>query len=497
MKIHNFRVGFATNSSSSHSIVMIPPELVGTVKGIYDGPTDSYGWDWFRLVTEEDKMRYLAAQFITKFVTSDGDRDLIVERFEQEVPGMFDGYDLVGTEKSYTSGGQTHTYMDRSYPSIDHQSVFGLNYVDGPLMDRMIDFFKSPRVVVLGGNDNCDEDDHLLNAVPGADPLKVFNAMMTDGRDIRLKVEGPYWSLFDPSNGTKTRMSLDTECPDYEKSITPELVDLKITDYCGRGCNFCYQASTTEGLHGSYDDIVRVLDMLSEMNVFEVAIGGGEPTDHPDFARIIRAANDRKIIPNFTTLSDRWLLDDDIMAAVGEFVGGIGVSCSDAKALALVEKIKKNVHAKRPSGRWNGPVISAQHVLGAVPLTVTADFLEKAFESRIPVLLLGFKEVGFGADYARHDDSTTEVVLKLALSNAQQNYHWPQLSVDTALVDQYPDLMSAIGVPEALITSPEGKFSCYVDAVERTMGPSSYIEKVAMNPLAADTEAFKTVYAGY
>lgn len=460
---------------------MIPPDMVGKIREI---PDDEYGWDHFRLVSEEQKIRYLAAQFICQFVDSAEDRDLIVSHFEKYVPGLFDNCDLVGEERSYESGGKTYTYIDRSYPTVDHQSAFCLSKVDQQMLDSMTNFFMDPRVVVLGGNDNTDSHS---NVVDGATEIPFFSALMTDGTKVRLKTEGPYWVMFG-RNGTKARISLDPNVPDYTKSLTPELVDVKITDYCGKGCKFCYQSSTKDGKHASYEDIVKIFDMLAEMEVFEVALGGGEPTDHPDFIKILAAAGERGIVPNFTTLSDRWLNDPDVIDAVNKYVGGIGVSCSDHKALALRSQIRKAVS-------WH-VVVSAQHVLGAVPLTVTAKFLDEAFGKHIPVLLLGFKEVGFGAQYNRHDDSSTEVVLKLAIDQAKENCY-PQLSVDTALINQYPQLLDALGVPDALITSPEGKFSCYIDAVSMQMGPSSYVEQNEMEILPETVDAFKTNYARY
>jgi len=71
------------------------------------------------------------------------------------------------------------------------------------------------------------------------------------------------------------------------------------------------------------------------------------------------------------------------------------------------------------------------------------------------------------------------------------------LSVDTAFVDKNPGLLEALSIPEALVSSPEGKFSCYVDAVEGLMGPSSYIPKQDMTPLAENTEAFIRQFATY
>jgi hypothetical protein len=56
LKIHNVRRGFATNSSSSHSIVVLPakhpvPDEVSDGDG-------GYGWEDFVLTSPEEKARY-------------------------------------------------------------------------------------------------------------------------------------------------------------------------------------------------------------------------------------------------------------------------------------------------------------------------------------------------------------------------------------------------------------------------------------------------------
>lgn len=497
--IHNFRVGFATNSSSSHSVILLPPDLIGRVGEIDTDASYGYGWDFFRLVSPEQKLRYLAAQFFSNYGREEGQRDIrdtILRRFEELLPGYTAEVKAEHGLDYERSEWEQENYPDRPAhwygPSVDHQSVFQFDREFNPkLLEDLIKVFQSDRVVVLGGNDNSD---YATNTVDGADKAEFLAAFATDDGRYVMKEDGPYWIAFDPKKGTKLRFSIEPEDfsgAAYAKASTPELVDLKITNFCGKGCNFCYQSSTPEGLHAPLDEILKTLDVLTAMKVFEVAIGGGEPTDHPDFVAILHACRDRKIKPNFTTMSDRWLNDDAVVQAVKECVGGVGVSCHDKKGLRLVDAIKKKV------GGWDGANVMAQHVFGSVPLDVTCDFINEAFKSYTPVLLLGYKEVGFGKDYARHDLGSNDAVatfIKLAVEKVRGR---ASLSVDTAIVDQYPDLITALGVPNALVTSPEGKFSCYIDAVDRLIGPSSYVEKTTMTPLPQTVDDFKAVFAGY
>ena len=58
-------------------------------------------------------------------------------------------------------------------------------------------------------------------------------------------------SLFDRSNGTKVRFAIGP----YTKAKRPELVDIKITDFCPAMCPACYMGSTPSGEHSSMENI--------------------------------------------------------------------------------------------------------------------------------------------------------------------------------------------------------------------------------------------------
>lgn len=469
--ISNFRAGFATNSSSSHSVVLLPEDQIGmhTDEGDIDG---QFGTGDFQIVSEKGKMLYLAAA-------------LFSESFDDEQKQQFKDYfgPHVHDLESKMEGGY-NLY-------VDHQSALSRPPRFSTMFAKYLtNIFMSPRVVVLGGGDDGSrylEDLQRDSREPLLDDLK-------SGYKVRIKDDGDNLILFNKRTGNKMRIS-ENPAP-YVKSVTPELVDLKITNYCEAGCEFCYQASTPKGKHAPLADIKRIVDQLRAMNVFEIAIGGGEPTEHPYFTQILEYIGDGAdyrddgIKPNFTTYTNKWLDDSEIVRAVQRNVGGIGVSCSSAADLELAYEIKAKV-----TSQWNQrPEVMAQHVLGSVPLHQTAEFLDAAFKAKMPVLLLGFKEVGFGRDFQRHDVGDVAMFLKMAVQKAGKGV---KLSVDTALVDQYPDLCKALGVPEALVTSPEGKFSCYIDAVTGKMGPSSYVSPKTMDVLPKTVDGIKAAYAAY
>src|ERR1035437_3839147 len=287
MKIHNVRLGHATNSSSTHSIIYTDYP-VGD-KDVYDG---EFGWNHFTAASLETKKLYLASTLYSnlKYQVSN-DIAMAVVR------------DWVGVSLTPSTYGGVEE-------NIDHQSIFRLpvEYSGKGIHKQFFDEFKEymlkDGIVILGGNDNSEDSHPLLSSNK---KIELPIPTDTNAELVARKDDSGYWTLFNREAGTKIRFSFN----DFEyspvRASTPELVDLKITDYCTEGCAYCYQDSTPEGSHAKKQDIMSILYALADAEVFEIAIGGGETTDHPDFAEIVNMAKYYKITPNFTTKSLKWL----------------------------------------------------------------------------------------------------------------------------------------------------------------------------------------------
>lgn len=83
---------------------------------------------------------------------------------------------------------------------------------------------------------------------------------------------------------------------------------LQLTNRCDAGCTGCYTnatpaSSSTQRASPEWglDEWKRALDVLAEMRVFHVALGGGESADLPWLPEIARYARAIGIIPNLTT----------------------------------------------------------------------------------------------------------------------------------------------------------------------------------------------------
>jgi hypothetical protein len=79
MKIHNVRAGFATNSSSSHSIVMLAPGHHVTTD---EHSRFEYGWENFTLSDPASKTAYLAVQLRRALERSEIPSHTAVQHYE-------------------------------------------------------------------------------------------------------------------------------------------------------------------------------------------------------------------------------------------------------------------------------------------------------------------------------------------------------------------------------------------------------------------------------
>jgi len=160
-------------------------------------------------------------------------------------------------------------------------------------------------------------------------------------------------------NGKTIRVALDPSKPITELKY-PEFYDVKLTGKCFGSCPYCYMDSKEIDDH--YDNIQLKINnffgsMTENQRPFQVALGGGEPTSHPEFIDILKTFKDLGIEPNYTT-NGMWVADPDLdktielLKSTKLYCGGVAVSChphlkrywESAAKLYTAEKIKLNFH---------------------------------------------------------------------------------------------------------------------------------------------------------
>lgn len=278
--------------------------------------------------------------------------------------------------------------------------------------------------------------------------------------NIAVRFDRNAVALFDRRNGTKLRFAVGP----YEKAGKPELVDIKITDWCDVGCAFCYQDSTLLGKHASWENLERVVEELAKAKVFEVALGGGETTAHPRFVELLQAFRSAGVVPNFTTKKPAAVRR--LWPAIGDLIGGFAYSAETAGQVRAAAKAMRDIPAEK---------VSLHYVMGLGPREHFEEYLRAAHEAGYRVTLLGYKLTGRGKEVIPFPYGWwMEAVSKLIAEGT-----CPSLSIDTPLAKEYDGLMP---VRRELYHCEEGKYSLYIDAVALTMGASSFDEKEELVP---------------
>ena len=239
------------------------------------------------------------------------------------------------------------------------------------------------------------------------------------------------------------------------------MVDLKLTNRCRQHCDFCYQDSKINGEEAKYDDIFQIVYALQKAKVFEVALGGGEPTGHPDFDRILQDIRSYGLSPNFSTGHTEWMHDEKIRAAVMENCGSFAVSdpyCIDG-IIAWNETAGRE-HRRRV------PKATLQLALGCHSEEEIKKALQAAQMFSIPVTLLGYKKFGRAAN-------RPPIPYGWILDEITRGEHF-HFGADSVFVEEFGEELKKRGVSEKLMVNQEGAHSCYIDVVGQVMGPSSF-----------------------
>lgn len=456
MLLHNVRLGFATNSSSTHSIIFLKPN-----QHVSDSDVEhrEFGWDFWTAASTAAKRQYVAIHLYQALVHDVG-KDIA----EAVCDSWVKDHERAEGKSQYDGPVAGH---------VDHQSVYvlpsawnGLG-VDREFFKDFQDFFLRPDVVLLGGNDNT-EDQHPLAAGDFHLPLPRDG---NPGKLVARKDPKGFWTVFDRGSGSKVRFTFANPTANKEvtKSTAPELVDLKITDQCPFGCAFCYQGSTHAGKHADHNVISQLAYTLGQMHVFEVALGGGEPTLHPKFVEILTSFKHYGVIPNFTTKSLAWLRDPAVWPKIIESIGGFAFSVEKA------EDVKKLATLLDLNGIDTNKA-SVQHVMGTGNLYDLEQIIRTCAEHNLRITLLGYKLTGRGESFKPQDyKGWLDVVKKI-----QADKVYFTLGIDTALAKQSGASLAKAKIPTRLYETEEGKFSMYFDAVDMKMGPSSYCDDVVM-----------------
>ena len=133
-----------------------------------------------------------------------------------------------------------------------------------------------------------------------------------------------YSTIFNQKNGAFIRGEDDGAIEPFWCEYGPELMDISITNWCDRGCSFCYKGSNPKGAHMSMANYERILEEATKMKVSQIALGGGNPNQHPDFCEILKLTRGLGIVPSYTTNGRG--LSEKILETTKKYCGAVAVS---------------------------------------------------------------------------------------------------------------------------------------------------------------------------
>lgn len=190
---------------------------------------------------------------------------------------------------------------------------------------------------------------------------------------VRYK-NGNYDVLIDLDSGTKIRKN-DL---DFFEADTVESMDIKITNRCDMGCPMCHENSTIDGKHG---DILSPSFLDSLHPYTELAIGGGNPLEHPDIEEFLERCKERKLLCNITVSQKHFIENYDRIKnwADNKMVYGVGISFNRASnnLIELMQTIPNSVI----------------HVIAGLVDMKQLRFLSY---NNLKILILGYKQVRRG-----------------------------------------------------------------------------------------------------
>lgn len=250
-------------------------------------------------------------------------------------------------------------------------------------------------------------------------------------------------------DGTKTQ-----EWEGIAEPIFPNSMDIKITNYCDLACKYCHEESTVRGKHGRLGRLITVLKDLPPGT--ELAIGGGNPLDHPKLLNFLKRCKKLGLVCNLTVNSKHIPKFHTFLNVLMQMklIYGLGISVESSRNIPNI----KNYFVKTEN-------IVFHVISGILPF----EDLEK-FKGH-KVLVLGYKEYGFGTNYINEKvkkckqdwfDNIESVIGKIHLSF--DNLAIEQLDIKRFLTDKQWDIF---------YTGNDGQFTMYLDAVNYKYATSS------------------------
>lgn len=269
--------------------------------------------------------------------------------------------------------------------------------------------------------------------------------------DIIGKYQNGNTTVIIYEDGTKIR-----EYDNTPEIYFPESLDVKITNYCDLGCKYCHENSTIKGEHADLEKLKAVL--ISLPAGVELAIGGGNPLDHPNLIEFLIWCQERGLICNIT-VNQRHLKKHlaTLETLIEEkLIYGLGISIvnNHYKEIEYLKTLTNNI---------------VYHLIAGVNNVSELDSLNSIGNCK--VLILGYKNFGRGVNYY-----SKEVDKNIELWQKQLPSYFGKFSIsfdNLALEQLNIQSMVSKNIWDSFYMGDDFSFTMYIDAVKQEYGPTS------------------------
>ena len=266
---------------------------------------------------------------------------------------------------------------------------------------------------------------------------------------------GNYDVFINLENGTKVRKNdLDNLTPEF-----PESFDYKITNKCHHNCPMCHENSNPSGVHGNImnDKFIETLHPYTEL-----AIGGGNPLEHPDLEIFLRKCKSLKLIPSMTVHQDDFMNNLEFLRMLRdeELIWGIGVSVSYVTD-ELIEALHEFPNA-------------VCHIIAGI---ATEAVINKLANNNLKVLILGYKVFRRGEALYERDSTNIDFLIQYMydiLPDMINNGWFNTVSFDNLAIEQLkPGRLLTKEQYDEFYMGDDGNFTLFVDSVNNEFAVSS------------------------
>lgn len=256
-----------------------------------------------------------------------------------------------------------------------------------------------------------------------------------------------YYNFFDNVTGLSARWDNFGGNP-FWREEGPELLDISITDYCEKECNFCYRNAN---IHGGFMELPlfeNIVHQAEKAGVQQIALGGGNPNQHPKFISFLKIAKEHHIIASYTTNGQG--MSEEIYQATKMYGGAIAVSwyAPYNAALEVMEKCRTynicfNIHF----------VLHKESLLDALAL-LNSDTLP--WENINAIIFLNYKPLGHKIFDGLKDDENLDCFLRTALQFTKCKVGFDSCMISWLM--KYKELIAE----ESIDFCEAGRFSAFI-----------------------------------